>query len=372
MLVLLHHTILAYCRYGHFDRAHYLWSSAPIVDPQRWIGFDILQDFNDTYFMSLMFLVSGVFVLPSLRRKGAWRYARDRIRRLGLPFALCVTLIMPLAYYPSIRQTGLDLSPGQYWFGYFTRFGWPGGPAWFIWFLLALDLLGSALMRRWPTLPEKLAAVPDLIVAHPARCLLAFLAAAWAAYLPAWAIAGPDRWFSLGPFAVQESRVGLYTLFFITGAAAGVAGVHHPLFSRNGPLARHWTGCGLLAGTGFGLLLGLQLASLHHLRLLPAPSWQAAAIALLFVLCCVSSSMALTGLFLRLIEQGPRWMDSLVDNAYGIYLLHYVFLTWTQTALLSRQWGALPKAATVFMAVLLSSWALTAFLRRSRMARSVL
>lgn len=371
MLVLVHHTILAYCRYGHFNRAHYLWSSAPIVDPQRWIGFDILQDFNDTYFMSLMFLVSGLFVLPSLRRKGTGRYARDRICRLGLPFALCVTLIMPLAYYPSIRQTGLDLSPGQYWLGYFTRFGWPGGPAWFIWFLLALDLFSCALMRRWPNLPEKIAAVPDLIVAHPIRCFFAFLAMAWAVYLPAWAAVGPERWLSVGPFAVQENRVGLYTLFFATGVSAGAAGVHHRLFSREGPVARHWIGCTLLAGSAFGLLLGLQLASLRHLPLLSAPWWQAV-IPLLFVLCCVASSMALAGLFIGHVERGGRWMDRLADSAYGIYLVHYVFLTWSQMALLSFQWGAVPKAAIVFMTVLLSSWSLTALLRRSRIMRAVL
>ncbi|WP_345191511.1 acyltransferase family protein [Gluconacetobacter tumulicola] len=195
LLVLVHHTVLAYCRYGHFNRKHYLWSSAPIIDPHRWIGFDILQDFNDTYFMSLTFLVSGLFVLPSLQRKGTYRYVKDRIWRLGLPFVVCVTLIMPLAYYPSIRQTGADLSFGQYWLGYFTRFGWPGGPAWFIWFLLTLDLMCSALIRLWPMLPQKLARVPDLIVNHPVRCLAALLVAACAIYLPVLVVVGSEQWF---------------------------------------------------------------------------------------------------------------------------------------------------------------------------------
>jgi hypothetical protein len=59
---------------------------APIVDPQPWAGFDVLAIFNDTFFMALMFLLSGLFVWPSLERKGGARFLRDRILRLGVPF----------------------------------------------------------------------------------------------------------------------------------------------------------------------------------------------------------------------------------------------------------------------------------------------
>ena len=371
LLVLLHHTILAYCVYGHFNPRHYLWSSAPIIDRQRWISFDIIQDYNDTYFMSLMFLVSGLFVLPSLHRKGNSQYMRDRIWRLGLPFVVCVTLIMPIAYYPSFRQTGADLSFGQFWSGYFTHYDWPGGPAWFIWFLLVLDLLCSTLIRRYPGLSRKVAALPDLIFANPARALLVFLVMALAAYLPIEALAGSSRWFSLGPFAVQESRVGLYALFFMTGAAAGAAGIHHPLFRREGPVGRNWTRCGLLAAASFGLLLVMQLAALHHRVPWSGPAWQAAD-PVLFVLCCVFSSIALAGLFIRHWQQSYRCIDRLAASAYGIYLVHYAFLTWAQTALLRLSWSAIEKAITVFVVVLAASWALTSLLRRSRLVRRVL
>ncbi len=371
LLVLLHHTVLAYCVYGHFNPRHYLWSSAPIVDRQRWIGFDIFQDYNDTYFMSLMFLVSGLFVLPSLQRKGTAQYMTDRIWRLGLPFVACVTLIMPLAYYPSFRQTGTDLSFGQFWSGYFTRYDWPGGPAWFIWFLLFLDLLCSTLIRRYPGLSQKAEALPDLILAYPTRGLLVFFALALTTYLPMEAVAGPSHWFSLGPFAVQESRVGLYALFFVTGVAAGAAGIHHRLFRSDGPVGRGWIGCGLLAGASFGLLLMMQLAALHHRVPWSGPAWQEAD-PVLFVLCCVLSSVALAGLFIRHWQRSNRWIDQLAGNAYGIYLVHYAFLTWAQMALLRFSWGATEKATIVLLVVLAASWALTSLLRLSPLIRRVL
>ena len=240
LLVLVHHSILAYCRLGHFDPQHYLWSSAPIVDPQRWIGFDVIEDFNDAYFMSLMFLISGLFVLPSLHCKGALAYATGRCLRLGVPFVVCVTIIMPIAYYPSYRQTGHAISFGAFWLDVFRRYGWPGGPAWFIWLLLALDLFFTALTQVWPTLQTRLTALPNQIVSRPGTSLAVITAMAMAAFLPADWLFGPSPWFRWGPFAVQKSRVMLYALFFAVGVAAGSAGSHHQLLAPDGPVGQHW------------------------------------------------------------------------------------------------------------------------------------
>ena len=68
VLVVLHHAVLAYCRYGHFDPRHYLLSTAPIVDAAKWLGFDLIVLFNDGFFMPLMFLLSGWFVWHGLNR----------------------------------------------------------------------------------------------------------------------------------------------------------------------------------------------------------------------------------------------------------------------------------------------------------------
>jgi hypothetical protein len=65
------------------------------------MGFTLLVAFNDIFFMSLMFLLSGVFVWDSLKRKGAGVFFRDRLRRLGVPFLVSVVALAPLAYYPS-------------------------------------------------------------------------------------------------------------------------------------------------------------------------------------------------------------------------------------------------------------------------------
>ena len=106
LMVLAHHSSLAYTTWAHFDNQHIFRSTAPIVDVTRWAFFDYAENFNDVFFMSLMFFVSGLFVYPALRRHGTFGFIRDRFLRLGVPFAFAVVFLMPIAYYASWQLTG--------------------------------------------------------------------------------------------------------------------------------------------------------------------------------------------------------------------------------------------------------------------------
>ena len=68
MLVLIHHSVIAYTYFGH-------------TDPQSFMFFDGVVTFNDSFFMAAMFFLSGLFVWPSLRGRrhfGNGRHARPR------------------------------------------------------------------------------------------------------------------------------------------------------------------------------------------------------------------------------------------------------------------------------------------------------
>ncbi|MBU2653046.1 acyltransferase family protein [Acidomonas methanolica] len=360
LAVVMHHSVLTYCVFGHFNHRNYLLSTAPIVDEQRWSGFDLFVRWNDTYFMALMFLISGLFVLPSLQRKGALHYLKDRLLRLVLPFVVCVTIIMPLAYYPSILQAGAQISLLTFWHGYFGRYHWPGGPAWFIWFLFLLDALCVLTIRLFPTLPKRLAAiVPDVMDRHPAFAASSIIIAALLAYLPFTILFGPERWLSLGPFFIQGSRIGLYAFFFGLGCAVGAAGIRHSLFKQDGAPARHWL-----------ISLCLGAFSLHFFISLPFNMEGLRPV--LFVFCCVSFCMAMSGLCLRHVRNIPTWMDRLISQAYGVYIIHYVFATWVQFYLLPVSWGAIPKATFVLGVTLLSSFLLTRAVRSIPFVRRVI
>ena len=70
VLVLAHHSVIAYAPYAHYDPVHYLWG-APIVDTERWRGFDLFVLFNDNFFMSLMFFCLACSSGRALRARDA-------------------------------------------------------------------------------------------------------------------------------------------------------------------------------------------------------------------------------------------------------------------------------------------------------------
>jgi len=146
-LVVLRHSVLAYRQYGHFDRRHYLLSSAPIVDDAKWLGFDLIVLFDDAWFTPLLLLLSGLFVWPGLARTGSTAYCRTRLLRLGVPFAVAVLSVIPLAYYPSFRMTGATIGFAEFWTRTIFSGPWPSGPAWFLAVLLAFDIAAAVVWR---------------------------------------------------------------------------------------------------------------------------------------------------------------------------------------------------------------------------------
>ena len=115
LIVLAFHSVLAYVQWipqstASFDDPPYQWRAFPILDSHRWFGFDLFCAWQDVYLMSLMFLLSGLFVWPSLQRKRRWGFVRDRLRRLGFPYVFGLLVLMPIAFYPAYLATGGDPS----------------------------------------------------------------------------------------------------------------------------------------------------------------------------------------------------------------------------------------------------------------------
>ncbi len=358
-LVVLHHAMLAYCRFGHLDRRHYLLSSAPVVDPDRWVGFDLLVLLNDSFFMPLMFLLSGLFVWHSLTRKRPLRYLRDRLLRLGVPFVITVSTVVPLAYYPSYRLAGGMDTFGTYWIDTVSVGPWPSGPAWFIGVLLLFDIMAALIfgcVHRW------LPASPSWVMPGPATSFGLLVASSAAVYIPPLIWFGPSHWFSIGPFAVQASRIGLYALYFGVGVIFGAIAFQR-VQSGLAEFMRHWSGLLLLAVVTGGVLILTQMARLRMGVALPAQVWLTL-YGLTLIVFCAAMCPALISVFLRFGGQRNDAFDGLAANAYGIYLLHYAFVTWIQYGLLDTPIGALAKASLVFVTALLLSWWTVSLLRR--------
>jgi acyltransferase-like protein len=375
LLVLSFHSVLAYLRFlptepFGFDTPPFLWRAIPIIDQQRWIGFDLFCAWQDVFLMSLFFFLSGLFVWPSLARKGTRVFLQDRIFRLGAPLALVVAFLMPIALYPTYLQTATDTAVAQYWRHWLALPFWPCGPMWFLWLLLIADFAAAAVHRLAPGLDDRLRRLSSAAAAHPAKCLAFFAIAAALAYVPMALAFGTSAWFSRGPFAFQLSRPLHYALYFLAGIVIGAGGIERGLLAAEGSLARNWAAL-LVAAVGL-LLLWMGLTGLTMAEG-GSPSLGLQTLADLgFALACLANGLCVLAIFLRFAARRLPAFVGLRNSAYGMYLVHYVFVVWLQFVLLAAALPAVIKGAIVFGATLLLSLGTVAALRRIRTIAQVI
>jgi hypothetical protein len=365
LLVLAFHSVLAYLSFlpPHpfaFDAAPFEWRSFPIVDAQRWVGFDLFCAWLDVYLMSFFFLLSGLFVWPSLVRKGAGIFIRDRILRLGLPFAFVALILMPLAHYPVYLETASDPGIAAYWHHWLALPLWPSGPAWFLWLLLTGDVAAAAIFQMMAARHHRVMRLSADICRRPLPSLAVFAIAGALAYLPLALAFGPFAWCQWGPFPLQLSRPLHYALYFAAGIVSGACGLERGLLATDGPLARGWLALVLAAVALFALWLGVTALTLRGPQ--AASLGLRTAAGLSFVLACLANCLGALALTLRFGRVRSRWLHSLKANAYGMFLIHYVFIVWLQFALLGVAWPAILKAAIVFLGTVMLSWRATAAL----------
>lgn len=365
LIVLAFHAMLAYLNWipvtgSGFDSPPYAWRAFPIVDSHRFFGFDLICAWQDVYLMSLMFFLSGLFVCRSLARKKNWGFLRDRVLRLGLPYTFGVAVVIPAAIYPAYAVTAADPGIAGYWHSLLALPFWPNGPLWFIWQLLALNVLAAGLnfiapnaiaaLGRWSATAEK----------NPARYFGALLAVSALAYVPMAIVFTPWAWSNSGLFAVQFCRPLLYAVYFFTGIGVGAAGIECGLLAADGILARRWSRTLLAALASLFLWMGLTALTMPH----GASVGIEVAADLSFVAACAAGCFFLTAVCLRFATGPSRLLAYLSANAYGLYLVHYLFIVWLQYALLAAPLFAILKAAVVFGGTLILSLATTFAVQR--------
>jgi hypothetical protein len=376
LLVVAHHAVIAYNAFAPPLTASLLdeprfWKAFPVFDTQRSELWSIFNAFNDGFFMALMFFISGLFVWKSLQRKGAGQFIRDRALRLGIPFIVATAFLAPLAYYPSYLQRASEPSLGGFVQQWFALGEWPAGPAWFIWLLLAFDAAIALIIWLHP---RSCAGVWSTLRKSPALFATVLVGASVLLVVPPMLLYGPEHWVAFGPFHFQTSRLGLYALYFMGGVLLGAAGIQQTFLGTKGALERRWLVWAIVAPLAFVALGALSIVVAGIAASGPSPellTWGGIAAAA-FVVSCAASSFALLAVFLRFVNRRGRLMDSLRDNAYGIYLVHYVYASWLQLVLVAAPLDALTKGVVISVVTLGLSWLTVACVRRIPVAARVI
>jgi hypothetical protein len=360
LVVLLHHAVIPYTYFGH-------------TDPVSWAGFDVVVLATDSFFMAMFFFLSGLFTWSGIARKAPSVFLRDRLLRLGLPFAIAAFTVIPLAYYAIALRHDPGLSFTAFWWKTITVGPWPSGPIWFVWVLLAFDLTASLLYRVSAHLVDPGNRVSLRGFDQPAVFWLLLVVVTTMAYVPALLYFGGSKWFELGPFSVQASRILLYFAYFFIGVSVGAANFDRGILSAGGQLPKQrwlWVIATLIP---YCLMWGMIYIKREVLgNPDPQPHWYQAIYGTFFVLFSGSILLAILAFFLHQKSPGPNLLDRMQADAYGIFLVHYPIALWIQYALFDYSLPAIVKATIGFVLTVILSWGLTAGLRKIPGASHVL
>jgi hypothetical protein len=360
LVVLIHHAVIPYTHFGH-------------TDGKSWLGFDAVVLATDSFFMAMFFFLSGLFVWPSLVHKAPGIFFRDRMLRLGLPFAIAAFTVIPIAYYAIALRQHPDIGFSPFWWKTVTVGPWPSGPIWFVWVLLAFDLSASLLYRLSPTLLDSINRLSQRGFERPAEFFQFLWGATAVVYIPALIYYGANRWFEFGPFSVQASRVLLYAAYFFIGAGVGAAHIDRGVLGADGRLAKSswgWVIATLVPYCLMWVMIYIKREILGNPDVLPP--WYHASYGLFFVAFSAAILFAILAFFLRFKRSGWSVLDPMQGDAYGMFLVHYPIVLWLQYWLFDYDLPAIVKAMVAFVLTVALSWAATAALRKIPGATRVL
>ena len=143
VLVVLHHLAIVYGA-----GAVFYYVEPPYNDRLAFIVLFLFIIINQTWFMGLLFLISGYFSPGSLKRKGPRRFVRDRLIRLGIPLVVFFFVLNPLAYLGiyAMLVSLIHFTTPLSWQAYPKLIGF--GPIWFVAMLPIFDI-GYAIWWAW-------------------------------------------------------------------------------------------------------------------------------------------------------------------------------------------------------------------------------
>ena len=318
------HSMLAYlgshtATHHRFDTPPYDWQAFPIIDSARWFGFDLFCAWNDVCLMSLMFFLSGLFVLA---KPGSASRAGNSCRTdcCGSVCRWCLPMYLVDAdrALSGVSRHGRRsehrgvLAPVP-------------GPA-----LLAVraTMVSLAAAGRSTSSPPEFtksrraganSRQHRLLGTHPSAPVRSRADGRLGRRLrPARADLLALDLVPVGPIAFPNCRPLHNAVYFFAGVAVGAYGIERGLVAPDGVLARRWTVA--LAGASRGLpRLDHSDRGDHGLGNVRAALASGRG-QFGFVVCCAGGCLAALAACVRFATRRSRVLDSLSANAYGMYL----------------------------------------------------
>ncbi|MFA6450920.1 MAG: acyltransferase [bacterium] len=311
VLVVMHHTA---CTYGDVGGWYYHEGRQDTIT-MALLG--IFTAFNQAYFMSLFFMLSGFFAPQSFYKKGAWHFIKDRLIRLGIPLIIFDIAINPVIVYAKyVKFEHYSKGFISFFSEYMSRFyGIGRGPLWFVDTLLIFSIvyaLWAALTKRAKPTEGRNGKFPG----NGAIALFALSMGASAFIIRLWKPVGSS--FEL--LNLQVPYISLYIALFIVGIAASERNWFQAIEERTGKIWRKVAIAGLIMCPVLMIAGGALDGDLKNF--MGGFKWQAAAYAFWEPFVCMGICVGLLALFRDKFNRRGRLLKLMAENAYTVYIIH--------------------------------------------------
>ncbi len=334
-LVVFHHAAQPYGPGGGWWIASEPYSTLDLV------VLGIFMAVNASFFMGLFFMISSYFVPSSLERKGAAKFMKDRLVKLGVPILIFMIVVFPVMGYLLEGQPSITLGH--------------------LWFLELLLLFSAIYVAYWlvkrPSSKAKRA--------FPGNKTIVAFAVVMALITFVVAIGAPEnQWMPLGLF--EPYHLTQYAMLFAAGIVAYREGWIDAIPRAT---AKLWSRVAILMVILLLVISGLtdssEFAGGLTIESLLGTFWEA--------FMCVSMCIALLALFKnKFNSQGPV-AKALANNAFTVYLIHIPIIVFLQYLLIGVAIDPLIKFAIVGTVGVILSFAISHYvIRRLPYAKYVL
>ncbi|MBT8048723.1 MAG: acyltransferase family protein [Xanthomonadales bacterium] len=297
-----------------------LW---PVSEPSSGPGFDLVLWYLHGFRIPLFFIVAGFFASLLCEIRGCHEFAKQRLRRIGVPLLAAVLVILPACYY--LWGLGLMEQDVVSW-REVKRMSFHDkvlksellglGHLWFLQYLLLYSLVYYLVRIGWPA-----------VFKSPVRFRL--LERGWWP-LTLLSVMFPMLWLRPEIYTHFENQwwpdaweFAYYAIFYLSGAL---------LYRVYGQFSRI-----MLLGPAFTVtsliifcFVFLQLKDRLGGQAVTEPDW---VFALSVALYSWFAVWGMLGLFLKVFDKPSRWVRYLSDAAYWIYLVHLPLLVAMQLML---------------------------------------
>jgi hypothetical protein len=295
--------------------------------------FTFIMWFIDTFAMPTLFFIAGYFALPNIEKKGTIVFLKDKFKRLGIPWLICVIFAAPVIDYINHYAHGYSsLNYGQFWLQWLQRatdfqigFLIHTSPTqfhqfayWFIslllFFFIIFSLIYALKKRLFPSasfLSAKTHSAKTMLLIMFAVGLLCFVATMLVAAIPS---PYPDPWFIVGNILqFQLWRLFMYMIYFALGVWACGRGWFAKVNFPGQPV--YWISICTVLCFGLFIITNQSMANIADKRLLLTFMFIRSFLRVIFLIM-------LTSFALRYWNR-PHWINqTLASNSYDIYLVH--------------------------------------------------